>query len=713
VKVTTHGGADRIEAGDWLTSSEIPGVAQKATTSGMMIGRALAGFGGPGHATSTEDKTYKSYTSDMADMPVAEEGTVMVFMETGFADPAEAPPAWESLLSVVYASSTREVVVEEEGAATTTIAVVETARVPVLTVATDAGIQGNLAVEGKAMVRQELRVEGASAFGGAAEFAAAARFLGPEGLPLVEIGASTSTAVLLAHGDVEVEGTVAARRVVIGMDLSDRTSTTYTTYTANMATTTLEGGSENATTTPEALVVMGRSLFDGQVGVMGVLQLSENIVQEATSTDALEGNATSTLKVVAATSTPATVSLRVMRSVGGDARLVIGGNTAIEGTLLVRGAAAIEGLLIVQDAQVEGTLVVKGDVEVGGNVRVAGSSVVGGDLELSGALVSTFWEWIPSDAESRGISALNNAEVSGVDMALLAGIGGATSTTDWIPGTEGSATSSRFALRVGDAVRIAGENAVVKAAASDQPFMPAIGLVVEIEDFSMDEGRLGRNVKVATAGTIKGWEGLTVGERYFLANTTTEEALFAAWEAVPDRPTTTRPLLTLATSTPQIGGQAVQVMGIARSARELMLMPSLEWREVESEKLQITNDKLQTNTNDQNSQPETGTVSPVPEPDMSNSTGTSDTIDAQEETEPEPAAPDASPAPTSSEAPAEDMPDTEDKTNTTDPGSTAAEAADYGASTADTSYTTYESGEADTADTADAPASAPADTPTP
>jgi hypothetical protein len=46
VKVTAQNG--KIEVGDYLTSSEIPGVAMKATSDGMIIGQALSSFEGEG-----------------------------------------------------------------------------------------------------------------------------------------------------------------------------------------------------------------------------------------------------------------------------------------------------------------------------------------------------------------------------------------------------------------------------------------------------------------------------------------------------------------------------------------------------------------------------------------------------------------------------------------------------------------------------------------
>lgn len=42
VLVTTHDGADPIDVGDYLTSSELPGIAMKATQSGTVIGKALS-----------------------------------------------------------------------------------------------------------------------------------------------------------------------------------------------------------------------------------------------------------------------------------------------------------------------------------------------------------------------------------------------------------------------------------------------------------------------------------------------------------------------------------------------------------------------------------------------------------------------------------------------------------------------------------------------
>ncbi len=63
VKVSTENGA--INDGDYLTSSSIPGVAMKATKSGVSLGRALNSFNGSGV------------------------GKVIVYVDTGFADPSD------------------------------------------------------------------------------------------------------------------------------------------------------------------------------------------------------------------------------------------------------------------------------------------------------------------------------------------------------------------------------------------------------------------------------------------------------------------------------------------------------------------------------------------------------------------------------------------------------------------------------------------------
>jgi hypothetical protein len=64
VKVSAENGA--ITAGDYLTSSSTPGVAMKATQPGVSIGRALNDFNGSGI------------------------GRVIVYVDTGYADPTEA-----------------------------------------------------------------------------------------------------------------------------------------------------------------------------------------------------------------------------------------------------------------------------------------------------------------------------------------------------------------------------------------------------------------------------------------------------------------------------------------------------------------------------------------------------------------------------------------------------------------------------------------------
>ncbi len=70
VNVSTSNGS--ITAGDFLTSSAIPGVAMKATAPGPVIGQALAGYSG------------------------SEVGTVLVFVKNNYYSPSDQPPVSET-----------------------------------------------------------------------------------------------------------------------------------------------------------------------------------------------------------------------------------------------------------------------------------------------------------------------------------------------------------------------------------------------------------------------------------------------------------------------------------------------------------------------------------------------------------------------------------------------------------------------------------------
>jgi len=71
VKVSTESG--EIKAGDYLTSSSLPGIAMKATKPGPVIGKALEDF--PANSANTSDGV--------------KQGKILVFINTSFADPLD------------------------------------------------------------------------------------------------------------------------------------------------------------------------------------------------------------------------------------------------------------------------------------------------------------------------------------------------------------------------------------------------------------------------------------------------------------------------------------------------------------------------------------------------------------------------------------------------------------------------------------------------
>ncbi len=709
VKVTTRGGSAPIAVGDWLTSSEIPGVAQRATTTGVMVGRALTPL-------------------------AAGDGQVVVLVNVGYADPAKEIPnskfqipnndqnpndqllVVDGSIGIGTASTSLEVATSSPESATVTIIEAPTA-FENIAIGQNAAVGGRLDVAGDAAVGKSLQVGGEVATHGLNLGSASSSAIGlwnrsdppsPEGyggasrseiegllvsgftqFGVGSLPQATSTILLSPtsienpqSGDVFVtgrlevsgmayftggislpQGDIAEKMMVlegmVGMgdegskfppeadpppadkvqssnllrrpeagdvvvidgtgrakvrlswrkdanDIAGVISTDPASILKRgeqgepvavagtvpvkvsdeggairrgdlLTTASLLGHAKKASFADAGTVgvAMEEAMFEtsSTTRITVLLAIKNNTVAKSQipisnfQTNPNDQNPNS--EIVVTDNIDTSDILEVSGANEEGALTVVPAVTTYGGNLEVRGAVAVGGALAVRSAVVEETLVVKGDVEIGGSLKVAGSSVIRGNLEIEGALVSTFWEWIP-DADQRGLDTRINAEVSGV-----------TTTDMWMPGSEGAATTSAFTLEIGDAVRIAGENAVRKVSAGDQPFESAIGLVVEIEEWANEEGRLARNIKVATAGTIRGWEGLVVGSRYYLGSTTTQESLTAAWEAGSRKQEAGRPLVTLATSIPEQAGYAAQVMGVARSASELILMPSLEYRVVE------------------------------------------------------------------------------------------------------------------------------------
>lgn len=198
--------------------------------------------------------------------------------------------------------------------------------------------------------------------------------------------------------------------------------------------------------------------------------------------------------------------------------------TEYGGDLAVAGAVTIEQGLIVHNV-----------ASIMGELKVAGKVLVKGDIQLSG-----------------------NLDLAG---AIIIEFNYASSTM----------------LLAGDAVGIDEQGQVVKVRA-DIPldssgdslesanYLPAIGIVVGPSD--------GNKVKVAIGGIVGGFNNLAVGQRYYLADSIYEAQLIAGQINNQDD----KMLLTsLMPARPQYYGQMAQIVAIAKSASELLIMPSLDF----------------------------------------------------------------------------------------------------------------------------------------
>ncbi|MFW0837845.1 MAG: hypothetical protein ACKKL5_02485 [Candidatus Komeilibacteria bacterium] len=244
-----------------------------------------------------------------------------------------------------------------------------------------------------------------------------------------------------------------------------------------------------------------------------------------------------------------------------------------------------------------GNVVVKGDAIFGGkitvakaeflgNVVVAGNVKLAGDLELAGAITQDYWD-----------------------------------------GSDGN-------LTVGDAVYIAGANTVNITWADDDSFHPAIGLAVQILPFDLiNKSKLAdyvkalgyedvdslptdvrstiRLVKVASAGVVGGFANLQPGNRYYLA-TASNAVADDSWSDINDllaesaaltasindqqvavnellgnsEPTPTNQR-SLSIIPPQSEQAVKQIMGVAKSQTELLIMPSLNYQGGNSDAAEI------------------------------------------------------------------------------------------------------------------------------
>jgi len=240
------------------------------------------------------------------------------------------------------------------------------------------------------------------------------------------------------------------------------------------------------------------------------------------------------------------------------------------GNIAVTGNAVFGGKITVNNAEFKG------------NIVVAGKIKVAGDLELEGAITQDYWD------------------------------------------------ASGGSIKIGDAVAIVGQNMVDHTWADDANFRPTIGLAVEILDYHyIPEDTLKdyllalgydaeteapaeikattRLIKVASAGTVGGFTNLQAGARYYLAAQVDAGATDADYlEAIElinqaqaltadinEQQVAINKLLvddyqevswqrSLSVLPPMADTAFVQILGVARSATELLIMPSLDYYPVGS-----------------------------------------------------------------------------------------------------------------------------------
>ena len=195
-----------------------------------------------------------------------------------------------------------------------------------------------------------------------------------------------------------------------------------------------------------------------------------------------------------------------------------GGDLAVAGIVTIEQGLVVHNVAsIIGELKVEGKVVVKGDIEISGN------------LDLAGAIITEF------------------------DYA------------------------SSTMLLAGDAVGINEQGQVVKVRA-DIPldvsgdslesanYLPAIGIVV---DPSQDS-----KVKVAIGGIVGGFNNLEIGQRYYLADSIYEAQMIAG---LADNQEDKMLLTSLMPAKPKYYGQMAQIVAIAKSSSEILIMPSLNF----------------------------------------------------------------------------------------------------------------------------------------
>ncbi len=280
-------------------------------------------------------------------------------------------------------------------------------------------------------------------------------------------------------------------------------------------------------------------------------------------------------------------------------------------------------------AEEEGDEVATLALEEEGEVLAATSEgeilALGGSLEKDETLQVSLIE------EMAGLRVLENAEIVGtlkVEKAALFEGTIEVSGRLYVAGDLeiGGALIQEFTaggeLSAGDVVYISGANTVNKASSASEASLPAIGLAVS-------ETQAGENVKVAVAGTVKGLSGLSAGRIYYLGS-------WGAMTAVEPK-------------------ELIQVIGVARSENEFLVMPGLDYRVVEVAEVEeeIVEEEVEESTEATEETMESNLPEPSTAPSVEPSPSPEPEPESESKSESGSEGPSSSPSPTESPLPAE------------------------------------------------------------
>jgi len=199
--------------------------------------------------------------------------------------------------------------------------------------------------------------------------------------------------------------------------------------------------------------------------------------------------------------------------------------------------------------------------------------------------------------------------------------------------------ASNTMLLIGDAAGINGDGLIQKVmadiAVGEEEQIPSIGIVAEFIEGS-------RMARVAIGGAVSGFKHLQTGRRYYLADSAWE--LSVMLENENSSTTEGMILSSLMPAAPADYGEMIQVMGIARSATEILIMPSLDYTVVDNvtplaaEKVinnynYIINDSTG-NQSDENTDNSTASEEiEIPATEDAVEDGASDNVDSQDQVE--------------------------------------------------------------------------------